>query len=162
MKCYPIAVKINDKKAIVAGGGKIATRKALSLISAGACVTVIAPETTERLRGLVKMGRIKWVRRLVKRQDVKSAYMVIAATSDKLVNREVSAWAREERMLVNAVDDPKWSNFVSPAVLKKKRAIVAVYTDGRDPVLSRDLKNFLKEHWDVFLSYRNRPQNSAH
>ena len=57
---------------------------------------------------------------------------------------------------VNVVDNPSLSSFISPAVFRAGGAVVAVYTHGRDPVLSRDIKNFLKEQWDVFLSYRNR------
>jgi len=59
---------------------------------------------------------------------------------------------------VNVVDRARLSDFISPALLYMPKAIVAIYTEGKDPVLSRDLKNFLKERWDEFLSYRDRLQ----
>lgn len=161
VKYYPIAVKLKGKRALVAGGGKVAERKALQLLDSGAKLRVVAPDLTPRLEALARSHKIEWSARKVRGPDLKGAALVIAATSDTKANRDVSRWARKLNIPVNVVDKPKSSDFISPAILRKSKALVAVYTDGRDPVLSRDLKNFLKENWDVFLSYRNRPQERS-
>lgn len=156
MKYYPIAVKLKDKKAVVVGGGQVGERKVLNLLEAGARVMVISPALTQKLKSLVKNRRIRWSKRFAAQKDLQDAHIVIAATSDRSVNKKVSRWSRRAGVLLNVVDDQALSDFISPAVVKKQKAIIAVYTDGKDPVLSRDLKNFLKEHWDEFLSYRDR------
>jgi precorrin-2 dehydrogenase / sirohydrochlorin ferrochelatase len=156
LKYYPIAIRLKNKKAAVVGGGNVAERKVLSLLEAGARVRVISPALTDQLVLFAKKKKISWVKNTVKPGDIEKADIIIAATSDRGVNKKVSALSRKSGKLVNVVDDKASSDFISPAVFKKQKAIIAVYTDGKDPVLSRDLKNFLKENWDVFLSYRNR------
>jgi siroheme synthase-like protein len=128
-----------------------------TLLKFGARVRVVSPGLTSKLRELLRSRRITWTGRVARSSDIIGADIVIAATSDGAVNREVSRWAKRRAVPVNVVDDPALCSFISPAVFRANGAVVAVHTHGRDPVLSRDLKNFLKEHWDVFLSYRNRP-----
>ena len=153
---YPIAVRLKNKKALVVGGGMVAERKVKTLIATGARVKVVSPDLTPQLKNLARQGGIRWVARTVRQTDLYRADIAIAATSDNRVNRKVSRWAKERNILVNVVDNPSLSDFISPALLGKRKAIIAVYTDGKDPILSRDLKNFLKENWNVFLSYRDR------
>lgn len=154
---YPIAIKLKNKKAVVVGGGNVAERKVLSLLDAGARVKVISSLLTKRLALLAKKKKILWAKNTIKPGDLAPADIIIAATSDRGVNKKVSAWSRKSGRLVNVVDDKALSDFISPAVFKNQKAIVAVYTDGIEPELSRDLKNFIKEHWDEFLLFRNRP-----
>lgn len=153
---YPIAVNLKNRSAVVVGGGAVAGRKVLGLVETGSRVSVISPGTTKKLLRLVRRNRIIWKKRRFRISDLWGADIIIAATSDTKVNKRISQWAKRQRVLVNVVDRPGLSSFVSPAVLRKGKSIVAVYTDGKDPVLSRDLKNFLKEYWNVFLSYRKR------
>lgn len=153
---YPIALKLKGKTALVVGGGEVAERKVKTLLRFGARVRVVSPDLTPVLRRLFKFRRVTWLNRVVRSLDVDGADIIIAATSDTTVNKKISRWARRRGILVNVVDRVKLSSFISPAILPASKAVVAVYTHGRDPGLSRDLKNFLKEHWDVFLSYRNR------
>lgn len=156
MNYLPIAIKLKKRKAIVVGAGEVAKRKIKNLIDAGADVTVIAPEAAEEIRYLFQENIVKWLKRKVRSTDIKDAVLIIAATNDRGVNESVSDWASKRGIPVNVVDKPAISNFISPALLRMKKALVAVYTDGKDPVLSRDLKNYLKEHWDDFVSYRRR------
>ncbi len=153
---YPIALKLKDRNALVIGGGQVAERKVKTLLRFGARVRVVSPDLTAALRKLAKSRRIVRLARLVKASDLEATDLVIAATSDAVVNKKISAWAKRRGILVNVVDGPGISSFISPAILHTPKAVVAVYTHGRDPALSRDLKNFLKENWDVFLSYRDR------
>jgi siroheme synthase-like protein len=154
---YPIAVRLKNKKAVVVGGGIIAQRKVLGLLEAGARITVVSPALTPRLKALAKKKKIAWVEDTISRGDIGSADIIIAATSDRKTNKKVSVWSRKAGVLINVVDDKTLSDFISPAITKIGGAIIAVYTDGKAPGLSRDLKNFIKEHRDDFISFRNRP-----
>ncbi|NQT22743.1 MAG: bifunctional precorrin-2 dehydrogenase/sirohydrochlorin ferrochelatase [Candidatus Omnitrophica bacterium] len=153
---YPLAARFNKKLVLVVGGGKVAERKIQALSGSGARIVLISPLATPTLSRLAKQKKIRWIKRRVKKHDVEGAHVVIAATNDKYINLKVSRWAQQQRILVNVVDKPPLSTFISPAVFRLKKSIIAVYTDGKDPVFSRDLKNFLKEQWNDFLSYRNR------
>jgi len=156
MRYYPIALDLSDIRVLVVGGGKVAEHKVKVLLKFWAQVRVVSPSLTENLKKLLRARRIKWLNRIVKASDIAGVDIVIAATYSEAVNRNISAWAKKKGLLVNVVDNAELSTFISPAVFSIDKAVVAVYTHGRDPVLSRDLKNFLKEHWDEFLSYRDR------
>lgn len=153
---YPIALKLKGKDVLVVGGGQVAERKVKNLIKFDPELRIVSPNLTAVLKKLLKRRKIKWVNRAVKSSDVKGAYIVIAATSQSAINQKISQWAKKQGIWVNVVDKAQISTFISPAVFSTSRAVVAVYTHGKDPVLSRDLKNFLKEKWNDFLSYRDR------
>lgn len=153
---YPIALRLKGRRVLIVGGGKVAERKVKKLLEIGARVRIVSPCLTVGLRKLLKDKKINWLNRAARSLDARGMDIVIAATEESAVNRDVSRWAKERGALVNVVDQPSLSSFISPAILRRRKAIIAVYTDGKDPVLSRDLKNFLKEHWDEFMSYRHR------
>ena len=155
---YPIAIRLKNKRAVIAGGGTVAERKVISLLQAQAAVEVVSPALTKTIKALAASGRIKWTKRRIRQDDIKGAAIVIAATSDRTVNEKISVWAKRLGIPANAVDDKASSDFISPAVFKKEKAIITVYTDGKDPELSRDLKNFLKERWGEFNRTRIRAQ----
>jgi siroheme synthase-like protein len=156
MDYLPIAIRLKNRKAIVVGGGIVAERKIETLLLSGVDLTVISPSLTAKLVKAFKLSRFRWLKRKIQQADVAGVDMVVAATNDKSVNENVSEWAGHSKILVNVVDKPKISDFISPALLEKEEALVAVYTDGKNPVLSRDLKNYLGEKWDDFLLYRDR------
>ena len=161
MDYYPVAVKVKGVNVLVVGGGKVAQRKAVGLLKAGAKVTVISPKLTPALNRLAKDSKLKWRKRKVSKNDIVKARIVIAATNDTLINKNVSSWSKKQKILVNIVDNPVLSTFISPAVFKNNKAVIAVNSNARDPELSRDLKNFIKEQWDEFLSYRRKLQKRA-
>ena len=161
MKYQPIAINLNKHRVLIIGGGLVAERKVLSLLKSGGRIQLISPTLTAKLSKLEKAKRFIWVKRLVREKDLRNFRFIITATNNNQVNKDVSRWSKKAKAWINVVDEPNLSNFISPALFKKGEAIVAVYTDGRNPVLSRDLKNFLKEHWDEFLSYRHRLQKRS-
>ena len=50
MKYYPIYLDLRERPCVVIGGGRVAERKALSLLEAGADVTVVSPSLSPKLR----------------------------------------------------------------------------------------------------------------
>ncbi len=153
---FSVALNLKGEPVKIIGGGKVAERKILTLLETGAHIYVISPELSPRLVGLFRKNKLVWLRRLVQKHDLLGAKIIIAATGDGKTNKDISKWARKMKILVNIVDNPKLSSFISPAILHNDKAIIAIHTNGIDPVFSRDLKNFLKEHWNEFLSYRDR------
>jgi len=147
---------------LIAGGGQVAERKVKTLVEFGARVYVVSPDLTKALKGMVKSRKIAWFNRAITYSDIKGKDIIVAATSDAATNRKISRWSRKQSALVNVVDNAKLSSFISPAVFHANGAVIAVYTHGKAPALSRDLKNFLKENQHEFLSYRNRLQKRAH
>jgi len=161
MKYFPLAIRLKSRPVLVVGGGVVAQRKIENFLKAGARITVVSPQLTPVLLRQAQLGRIRWKEGRVQKNDLIGRLLIVSATADSLVNRKVSGWARELGILVNVVDQSPLSDFISSAIIRQDKVLVSVYTDGRDPSLSRDLKNFLKEQWDAFVLYRHRLSKRA-
>jgi len=90
MKFLPIFLDIKDKPCLVVGGGGIAKRKVFLLIRAGARVTVVAPQVTHELEEKKQEGQLQHIAREFEAADIDHQSVVIAATDNEAVNREVS------------------------------------------------------------------------
>lgn len=141
MDYYPVFLNLNGKKAVVVGGGKVAERKVVSLVAAGADVTVVSPSLTRGLRKTLSEGRIRYISRVYRKNDVKGAFLVIAATDSPGTNRRVS---EEAPAMVNVVDVPAECNFIAPSVVRRGQLLIAISTGGASPAFSRALRKELQ------------------
>ena len=137
MAYFPFFVNIAGKKALVAGGGKVAARKVKTLLDFGANVKVVSPEAVPELRKLAESGTVCLFLRKYRPEDLNSAALVIAATGDKEVNRQISRGAQEKLIPVNAVDNPELCTFFFPAVVRRGDFAVGITTSGSYPSFAR-------------------------
>ena len=143
---FPIFLKLDGRRALVVGGGKMATLRAKQLIRAGAHVTVIAPRTDGEIEELGEAGRIELLRRKFERTDLSRRYfIVIAATNDSKIQKAVFEEAERRGVLCNVVDKPKVCNFYMPAIVDRGELKIAVSTSGRSPALAGKLREYLDE-----------------
>ncbi|MBO6179104.1 MAG: bifunctional precorrin-2 dehydrogenase/sirohydrochlorin ferrochelatase [Selenomonadaceae bacterium] len=152
---YPINLKLSNRKCLVVGGGRVAERKVLKLIRAGAKVTIISPILTEKLHKLVSDGEIKWIADNYKKNAAKGFFIVIAATNDEDANNEAISDARSCGAIINAPSNPAESDFFVPAVLRRGDLTVTISTEGASPAFARvmkeELAKFLPENLSEWL-----------
>lgn len=129
---------MQDRLAVVVGGGRVATRKTAGLVEAGAVVRVIAPRVT---RGLAA-HQIE--RRPYRPGDLKGAVLAFAATDDRRVNHAVAGEARRRRIPVNVADALEECTFIVPARIRRGEVQIAISTGGRSPRLAKQLRRLLE------------------
>jgi precorrin-2 dehydrogenase/sirohydrochlorin ferrochelatase len=144
VKYYPVFVRLNDKRVVVVGGGRVAERKALTLIKAGAMVDVISPTITKNLQRYRDKGLVRHIERDYKRGDLKGAFIVIAATSSRDVNSHVEREAQRRGCLINVVDTPSEGNFIAPSFIRRGPLTIAISTEGYSPAISRAIRRELE------------------
>jgi uroporphyrin-III C-methyltransferase/precorrin-2 dehydrogenase/sirohydrochlorin ferrochelatase len=144
MDYLPIFLKVEDRKCLVVGGGKVAARKVTLLHRAGARITVVSPVVCEEVRALLGQGVITHVAREFQDEDLDNCVLAIAATDEKTVNRRVSELADAQRIPVNAVDSPDLCSFIMPSIIDRSPVQIAVSTGGASPVLARLLRTRLE------------------
>ena len=137
MRHLPIFFDIEQQPCVVIGGGEIATRKVALLRRAGGRVRVVAPELCPSLARMADNGEIEHIARDYREEDLDEAVLVIGATNDVAVNRQVAAAARARRIPVNVVDNPEDGSFVMPSIIDRSPVVAAVSTGGASPVLAR-------------------------
>jgi precorrin-2 dehydrogenase / sirohydrochlorin ferrochelatase len=147
MKTYPVClVNLEDQHMVLIGGGKVAARKAMALLEAGAQLTAISPDFVEEFSLLAeKYTALCLVKRPYQDGDLDGAFLAIAATDAPEINRAVWDEARRRGCLVNVVDDPQHCNFIVPAVLQRGEIKIAISTGGASPALARRLKERLDQ-----------------
>ena len=145
---YPAFLDIQGRRAVVIGGGAVAHRKAISLISAGADAAVISPELSPEMERLVEDGKVSHEKRVYAEGDLSGAYIAVAATDDQSVNEKICAEARAMGILINCVSPPEAGNFVVPASVTRGVLTVAVSTAGRDPALAKRVRVGLESFLD--------------
>jgi precorrin-2 dehydrogenase/sirohydrochlorin ferrochelatase len=144
-KFYPMMVDLTGKRCLVVGGGAVAERKVALLVECGAEVDVVSPKATARLTALASSARIRLRRRPVRAADLSGAFLVVVATDDPRVNREVAERARRAGGLVNVADDPAACSFLVPSVIRRGDLTVAISTGGGSPALARKLRQRLEQ-----------------
>jgi len=147
---YPIFADITGRQVVVIGGGQVAQRKVEVLVGCGAQVKLISPQVTQKLAQWHKKGRIKIEKRRFKGGDTAGAWLVIAASGDEKINREVFAEAQERRVFCNVVDGPEWCSFQVPSVLKRDALQIAISTGGVSPALAKRIRKELEEEFGSF------------
>ena len=136
MTFYMACLDLRGRDCLVVGGGRVATEKVTGLLECGADVTVVAPEIDDELRALP----VRLRERPFERADVVDRLLVIAATSDRSVNADVSSAAAEHATLCNVADDPELCSFILPAVVRREPIVVGVSTGGASPALAQRIR----------------------
>jgi len=145
MRYYPVLLDIEGRPCVVIGGGKVAERKAVGLIEAGALVTVISPKATRKLKDLAQKGAIEHIKRGYRKGDLSGAFLAVSAADSKAVNASACMEASRSNILLNAVDDPGNCNFIIPSSFRRGPLVIAVSTSGKSPLLARALREALEE-----------------
>lgn len=139
MQNYPIFVDLKNQPCLVVGAGPVALRKIRLMFSAGARITVIAPDICEQISEEFGSS-LSYINRPFQDTDIRGYRLITAATSAPSVNRRVSELANEINVPVNVVDEPDLCSFITPSIVDRSPVIVAISTGGGAPVLARLLR----------------------
>ncbi len=145
MGYYPIFLEVGDRPVLLVGGGRVAEEKLFRLLDAGADVTIVAPELLPPLQAEVDAQRARWLPRPFASGDTAGAYLVMIATDDGVVNRQVADEARAAGILVNAADDVANCDFILPSLVRRGNLQIASSTGGSSPAMARWLRERLEE-----------------
>jgi uroporphyrin-III C-methyltransferase/precorrin-2 dehydrogenase/sirohydrochlorin ferrochelatase len=141
MDFLPVFLNVKGKLCLVVGGGNVAARKARGMLDAGAKVRVVAPEIAPEL---VKQHGVESIVARFESRHLDDVILVIAATNDRNVNKQVSELAQARNIPVNVVDAPELCSFIMPAILDRSPIMVAFSSGGASPVLTRMLRGTLE------------------
>ena len=147
MTLFPAFLKLENRPALVVGGGAIATSKIPSLLNAGARITVVAPKLTCELAELVRNHDITWLPKPFEPSDLSGIFLVIAATNIRELNAAVFAEADRRNILCNAVDDIDHCHFYYGSIVQRGDFQIAISTNGKSPALAQRLRRELQEQF---------------
>ncbi len=144
----PLIIDLKGKSVVIAGGGRIAARKARVLGGEQAAITFIAPEFSDEVRELSREHGYRLVERKAVVGDFAEALLVILATNDAEANRMLRE-ALPASQLVCVVDEANSGNVLFPATVRRGNLQIAVTSSGASPKLTRKLKKELEQQFDA-------------
>ncbi len=155
MRYYPVNLDILNRKCLVVGGGPVGTRKVMTLLECGAVVTVVSPDVAEELLELAEKKTIELKRRPYESSDIDGMFLVIGATDNEELNRQINKDAEHQNKLCNIADRPEVCNFILPSLVNRGNLVIAISTSGKSPAFARkmrqDLEKEFGEEYDEFL-----------
>lgn len=137
MDYLPLFHCLQQRPVLLVGGGSVALRKARLLSRAGGILHVIAPKIHPQLLQLLEQHGGRYTLRVWQPGDCGGHVLVVAATTDNEVNRQIVAEADGQGIPVNVVDTPSLCSVIFPAIVDRSPLLVAVSSGGHAPVLTR-------------------------
>ena len=129
---------------IVIGSGNEGVKKVNSLLTQDCKILVISDKLNSQIERYVKQGKIKFKKTKLKDAIFLSKYkpyLVMATTSDRMLNRKIVEKAKKMKSYAYASDDPEISDFAHPSVINIADTIqIAVSTGGSSPAMARKIK----------------------
>ena len=140
-----VDLNVNNKKAVVIGGGTEGLRKVHGLLDQGCEITVITSRLNKELRRMSHDRKIKLIKSRIKDATVldkfNDIFLILAATDDRQLNRKLVEKGRTMGAFVYAADDPLMSDFSYTSLVNIDGLVqVAISTSGKSPIMARKIR----------------------
>ena len=145
-KFFPVSIDLNNKNVLVIGAGKIALRKIATLLNYNCNINVITKEILEeKFLELEKNNKIK----IFKNQEfeekfLENIFLVITATDNEILNKEISQLCMSKNILVNNVTSKDDMNVRFMSIYEKDDIQIAISANG-NPKKAVEIKNKIKD-----------------
>ena len=144
MSFFPAFIKLENRKVLVIGGGKIAGDKISHLLDFTKDITIISPKIDENVKNMIEKNRLVYIDREYQKGDIENFYIVIVAADDIELQKRVYLECQEKRILCNSVDSIEYCDFIFPSYTKRGDLIIAISTSGASPAFSKYLRRAIE------------------
>lgn len=140
-------MKLEGKRCLVVGAGKVGEPKIGGLIDTGARVQVVALEASESVHAWAQAGKITLEIRAYVESDLDAVFLAVVATASSDLNESIYREAQRRGVLCNVVDVPEYCDFYYPAVVRRGDLQIAISTNGQSPSLAQKLRQQLERQF---------------
>lgn len=134
---FPAFFKVEGEKVAIFGNGDEAFAKLRLLSNTRANIIVYADAPEADLVAFAVKNQVEIVRETFTVKHLDNAIMVFAGTGDDALDRHIVDEARALKIPANAVDQPDYCDFYTPALVNRAPLSVAIGTEGAGPVLGQ-------------------------
>ncbi|TCU13102.1 siroheme synthase CysG [Rhizobium sullae] len=140
LSVFPAFFRVEGRIAAVFGNGDEAFAKVRLLLNTRARIVAYAEHPEADYHSFLISSRIETVRAPFSPAQVDGATLVFAATGDAAEDRAIVEAAQAARIPANAVDQPDYCDFFTPALVNRAPVAVAIGTEGAGPVLAQMIR----------------------
>ncbi|MEY8339317.1 bifunctional precorrin-2 dehydrogenase/sirohydrochlorin ferrochelatase [Lachnospiraceae bacterium 62-35] len=148
---FPLFWNMSGKTILFVGGGRVAERRIMALLSVvkkGLHIIVVSPEATALVDKYATDGYIYWKRREFSPEDVDNADFVIAASDRRDMNERIVGICQEKGIPVNDAGKKENCDFYFPGIAVKGSVVAGITASGKDHNLTRDVTKAIRELLD--------------
>jgi len=145
MKYFPVFLDAAKLNALVVGGGDVAARKIELLLKTTTQITVMSEILSVSVERLVNLHKLTWLKHNYQVGHFAKINLVIAATDNQTVNKQVSVEAATLNILINVVDQPELCTYITPAIIDRAPMIIAMSSSASAPILLRMLREQIEK-----------------
>jgi len=143
----PLLFNLENKKVLVVGGGKVATRRIATLFENGARIICVSLEFSHNLKKTQDEG-LTLIEDSYKRDQLDNIDLVVAATNSEAINAQIKKDCKLLGIWCNRVDSPEESDFIFPSVIRRGDLTLSVCTEGASPSLTKAIVDDLSQRYD--------------
>jgi len=144
---FPVFLKLDGRRVLVVGAGKLAEPKIEALLTAGASLLVVAPKASSNVQRWAREKKLCWEERTFEFTDLEGVCLVVCATSSAAINLAVFEESRLRGLLCSVVDEKELADYLFPTVLRRGALQLAISTAGNSPALEQRLLDELTEQY---------------
>lgn len=150
---FPLYVDLSDKKVVVIGGGRIASRRVKTLLSFVNKIIVIAPKLGKTMEQLVFEECVEglyWLSDVYQKGYVDDADVVLACTDVKVINDIIESDVRKieqeqgRTILFNRCDDKIRCDFLFPSIVMEDDVVVGISSSGKSPERTKEIRKSIE------------------
>ncbi len=141
---FPAFLKLDDRKVLLVGGGKIAAEKLEKLLDFTRDVTIVAPKISEPVKKAVHENHLTLHSRPFEMNDLKGHFLVIVAVDDLSLQKSIYEACQDRHILCNSVDSVDYCDFIFPSYTQKGDLTVAFSTSGVSPSVAKYLRRAIE------------------
>ena len=164
---FPVFLKLNHLRTVIIGAGPVGLEKLTAVLNQSwqAEITIVAEDICEEVKEIA--GRLPQLTLRHKRYeatDLLLADIVIAATNNNVLNKEIKRDAHALKLLINVADKPDLCDFYLGSIVKKGDLKIAISTNGKSPTIAKRLKELFNEslpdELDITLQQMSKFRNT--
>jgi len=144
---FPMFLKLEGKRCLVIGAGKVGIPKIGGLIDTGARIRIIALEAADAVQEWARDGKVSLELRGFAPEDLDETFLAVVATASHRLNESIYQEAQRRGVLCNVVDVPEFCDFYYPAVVRRGDLQIAISTNGQSPSLAQKLRQQLERQF---------------
>lgn len=137
---FPAFFRVSGRTVAVFGNGDEAFAKVRLLRNTDANIVAYAEDPEPDYRDYLAANKLDVIATSFAADQVDGAALVFAATGDEQQDQAIVTAARAARIPSNAVDQPEFCDFLTPALVNRAPVAVAIGTEGAGPVLAQMIR----------------------
>lgn len=145
---FPIFLKLEQMDVLLVGGGNVGLEKLRAMLgnSPATSVTVVADRILPELFAYAQdFPQVRIIQRTFELNDLNGRQLVMIATDNPELNRQIKEWANARGIFANVADVPELCDFYLSSIVQKGDLKIAISTNGRSPTIAKRLKETLHE-----------------